>query len=115
MSRRAILRLSFGLSLALVVPASAWADSSGTRTVNGKTIKYQIVGKQSRFQSNRANGKTEITAISGANQHKIVVEDGAITLKDKKKAVAAWKTIEIQVSGAEVQIKADDQQVFPEK
>lgn len=113
MSRRAILRLS--IVLALLGPAPARADSSGQRTVNGKTIKYQIAGNQSRFVSNRANGKTEITATSGANQHKIVVEDGAITLKDKKKPVPAWKTVEILVNGADVQIKADDNLVFPDK
>lgn len=117
MNRRAILRLSFALSLAFLVPASAAPvpATSGTKTLNGKTIKYQVAGNKTNVRTSSRNGRMEMMLGSGASNHQIIIDDSGVTLEGKKKEVKGWQNMDIKVSGATIEIDVDGTKVFPEK
>ena len=96
------------------VSSSSSSVSSGTHTINGQTIHYDLRGNQQASSTIRTESNILVlTAQVDQNQHIIKVHPDKIVHNGVSAPINGFRQVDIVIESESVAIAVDGQQVFP--
>lgn len=93
---------------------SSTSASSGTHTINGQTIHYDLLGKsQASSQVRTENGVLTLIAQVDQQQHTVTVHPDKIIHNGRSVSIGGFRDVDIVIEYERVAIAVDGQQVLP--
>ena len=95
--------------------ASAFGGSttSGTLSVNGKTVTYNLIGESTSGSSSERDGNWIVEAVVDNTTHTITVGADQLTWNKEQVRLNGFKNVEIVINKQDVTITVDGKVVIP--